>query len=138
MNRVFVYLMALIMVGMVVTSCSLRLREKPEEVEKMPLTDLYNAGVAYYSDGMDNEAKYMYMKIIEKYKKIQNPTEEEKGKYYWALYEIGFINYKNENYRGSVNFMDMVLSGTNDGLDDKSPQIILAKKIKLKITPYLR
>lgn len=118
--------------------CGLRLKEKPEELDKMTIPELYNLGVKYYSDGMISEAKFVYTKIVDKYKTLPNPTDEDRDKYYWALYEIGFINYKNEDYKEALAFIDRVISGTSDGLTDKSPQVILAKKVRLKILPYLR
>ena len=127
-----------LVVGVFLFGCGLRLKEKPEELNKMTIPELYSLGVKYYSEGMANEAKFVYTKIIEKYKTLPTPTDEDRDKYYWALYEIGFINYKNEDYKEALAFVDRVIASTNEGLTDKSPQVILAKKVRLKILPYLR
>lgn len=114
----------------VFSGCGLALKEKPEEIKNMEIDKLYNLAIDYYSNGLLNEAEFLYKKVIEKYENLQEKSEKDKYIYLWSLYEVGFINYLKDNYKEAKNYFNKVI---HESESQTTPQTILAKKILLKI-----
>ncbi|MEN2997746.1 MAG: hypothetical protein ABDH28_01735 [Brevinematia bacterium] len=111
--------------------CGPAIREKKEEIEKMDIPTIYRLAIKYYSEGLVDESEILYKEIINKYSQLKTPSEEEKRTYFWALYEVGFINYTKGIYKTSKEYLEKLFSevGNNHTL----PQVVLGKKIYSKV-----
>ncbi len=110
--------------------CGLKIKETSQTIETMDIEELYRAGVDYYSKGFIEEAKFFYIKAIEKYETLGSPNKRQKEIYAWCLYEIGFIEYANENYTKASEIMDKVMNFSAEEIGKNSAQYLLSRKIK--------
>lgn len=117
---------------LLVSSCGLAIRETPEEIGKADIQETYRLAVKYYSEGLINEAKFLYQKVIEKYSQLQSPGDKDRKTYLWAIYEIGFIEYSQERYDSAISYFETLFKEAGT-FGDRLPQVVLGKRIYLKI-----
>ncbi|MGC8766955.1 MAG: tetratricopeptide repeat protein [Brevinematia bacterium] len=115
---------------LLLSSCGLALKEKPEEIEKMPIDKVYILAIDYYSNGLIDEAEFLYRKVIQKYESSSEKDESNKHIYLWSLYEVGFISYLKNDYQKAEEYFDKVILQSDS---QSMPQVLLAKRVLLNI-----
>lgn len=126
----------LLLVLLLLQSCGLAIRENREEIEKMDIFSTYRLALKYYSEGLVDEAEFLYREAINKYSISKVSDDETKKVYFWAIYEVAFINYTKGNYSVCKEYLEKLFSEA--GSNTKLAQVVLGKKLYSKIKDLLK
>ncbi|MCX8028582.1 MAG: hypothetical protein N2712_01115 [Brevinematales bacterium] len=126
-NIIVFFLMVVLMSG-----CGIAVRESKEQIDKMDIDDVYRLAIKYYSEGYVREAEFLYEEVIRKYSDIKEPSDALTRVYLWSIYELGFINYLNNNYDKSKYYLELLFEKSGS-FGDRIPQVVLGRRLYSKM-----